>query len=955
MQFTLSAIAVLIYSSLKTSHQQKFCLGFFCPWRCLNDEISDRFSPAAVTEHDTAQTVVRDTILDVLLEALPGETLEDIILDDIHDLLVTQPQLFANFVVAGTSISSASANVRHSVVIIPQHTAFTSERSQALVSVSRSQGIQLVLAPPTCLKGFFRLALPLFAKQTGLLNLAGSSPTDLMDSLRQSKPTLVTPSEVSDNLCLDVPQEFNLQKLPPAVLLAWSRNQQVETCMLQLIISPAFAHPQMPHWAALGNRYMWAWRQLEPYFDDTQSRQTGTYYLLQFSTASRMPLFTLYLCSKGHRRPLAVMNHFQSQNGVLHFQRYYEPNLECVLRQATPDELLYHAPVGMPITVTNSEPTEATYPAMDSQEIADAIAFYENADDMDEIQDEDAMAQNAISFSFASIDPSSSSFLLPQVSTTVATTTVDRDFDQGQDEGNDDLVDVLKAIRRNVDAQLGTGVETCALFQAAVVCTPTNWACIRLPVDRLFLGFTDALFVKGLLSMSDTAALSQTPSALDLQQGFTWFLACFIVQFFQQLHDFPPFEMGEASGVKDVLMTAAFWQHQLKYAGCHRKKFLPPRFQLIRLLSVRSGNWKGVRSGFDTAFLQQFAPFASVVVFLPVQLALWIAGKVREKIELGQQLAPSDDFPAVRVGVSPLPPAPKHSKLGLQSVKGGGKTGIKGKERPLIGLEEATPPSLTNGKILKCQAKFTGLPFWPRTDSFPFVLNRAQQAYIKTYVEFKEAKNPKLLKTALAAQTSLAEREMAVPARIYEVLPPRTSVTIQEVEEEAADNYVANAQLSGPLLMHSYLQNSFVTETLQKPKHLGVVSDGLETELKLLAKAAFAPSPSAATSSSATAMESSGSTSAGPMLARKRQMSVGLEGLRPKAGPTPRRSSNSTNQESKQTSWQCPLTQEPWQTAQSTWNTDSQWATGQWSGNWDAGWNPTWSGDTPGWSSDRWK
>ena len=63
-----------------------------------------------------------------------------------------------------------------------------------------------------------------------------------------------------------------------------------------------------------------------------------------------------------------------------------------------------------------------------------------------------------------------------------------------------------------------------------------------------------------------------------------------------------------------------------------------------------------------------------------------------------------------------------------------------------MGHEEATPPSLrtqvTNGKILKCQAKFTGLPFWPRTDSFPFVLNKAQQAYIKTYVEFKEAKTP---------------------------------------------------------------------------------------------------------------------------------------------------------------------------------------------------------------------
>ena len=151
----------------------------------------------------------------------------EITLENIHELLYETPSIFAQFLVIGTSISSASANVRHSVIFVPQHTGFTAEFSQALVSVSRSQGVQLLFTDPTCLKGFFRLAIPLFVKLTGLAHtpsdhnsfIHGNTPLQIYTALHNARCPPLSPSDVSDRLGLNTMGNFELKLIPPALLL----------------------------------------------------------------------------------------------------------------------------------------------------------------------------------------------------------------------------------------------------------------------------------------------------------------------------------------------------------------------------------------------------------------------------------------------------------------------------------------------------------------------------------------------------------------------------------------------------------------------------------------------------------------------------------------------------------------------------------------------------------------
>ena len=105
-------------------------------------------------------------------------------LKDIHDLLLDQPESIGKFVVVGTSISSASANVRHAVVHVPRYADFANAFDQSLVSLTRVQGLLLLFTNPSCLQGFFRLPVPIFVKMHGLVPFTAWT---LMNSWNLSK------------------------------------------------------------------------------------------------------------------------------------------------------------------------------------------------------------------------------------------------------------------------------------------------------------------------------------------------------------------------------------------------------------------------------------------------------------------------------------------------------------------------------------------------------------------------------------------------------------------------------------------------------------------------------------------------------------------------------------------------------------------------------------------------
>jgi hypothetical protein len=206
-------------TSSEPSHDNRFELGFFSAWKVLVDKVSLHFAPLALqtaepstsaavwrpvltpiaeasetasssrnalhgsetasssrhalhgSSHPSSRTQVpaearAETLLETLAEVL-GIPWGSVALQQVLKILWEQPHHVAKFINCGTSISAASANVRHSVLVIPRYTDFTTEKQQALVSLTRTQGVHLIFAPLTCLTGFFRLAIPLILKAQG--------------------------------------------------------------------------------------------------------------------------------------------------------------------------------------------------------------------------------------------------------------------------------------------------------------------------------------------------------------------------------------------------------------------------------------------------------------------------------------------------------------------------------------------------------------------------------------------------------------------------------------------------------------------------------------------------------------------------------------------------------------------------------------------------------------------
>jgi hypothetical protein len=54
VNLAFDAFAVLIFNSLSFSHQKGFSIGFFCPWRCLNEKVSNLLTTDAIARHTRA-------------------------------------------------------------------------------------------------------------------------------------------------------------------------------------------------------------------------------------------------------------------------------------------------------------------------------------------------------------------------------------------------------------------------------------------------------------------------------------------------------------------------------------------------------------------------------------------------------------------------------------------------------------------------------------------------------------------------------------------------------------------------------------------------------------------------------------------------------------------------------------------------------------------------------------
>ena len=856
LQLVFSAFTVFIFASIQSSRQQKFCLGFLCPWRCLNDEVTKRFDLAAIeqnTEQDRPQT-----LLDLLRQEI-DEDLNNIGLEDIRQLLCSKPHVFAPFVVAGTSISSASANVRHSLVIVPRHTAFTGELAQALVSVTRAQGLQLLVAPPTALKGFFRLAIPMFAKLTGLLdfrvNVDSENAAELLRALRRSTPNPLTPTETLCRLGLNTGPTTLVTDLPLALILHTTYQQQTETCLLQLIISPASAHLDIPLWASLENRYMWAWRQLKP-FCPQEGVDSKPYYLLQYSIAPKQPIFTLYWCHRNRRVPVAVLVDPTRPSQVILFNKYYTNNFQAAMRQATATELLngdeqLFTNENHIVIQSSSAPEEPVYddvdmPHADEAEDAGVQVMSKTAADAHANQSHPPGSTSTGEASTPTAKRKQSALTAPSANTTTENTSssqdisdplhferlaaqravakavqtslaninnraTEQDADALPDEDNDDLREVLGSIRNATSPQVIQNITNISMRQVALITTPTAWGILRFHTEKLYKQFTDALFVHGILMNANTAGTQHTTTILDLQDGFILFVANILASLCATILDYDHFLQHPHQQMARQLCSENFWLSQLRYACCHRGQTRLPKYALVRVLAPRPGNRVGHHAfrGDDPSLF----PISSLVIFLPIQLILWMTCSLKDLILHGHKL---EDHPQ------------KPNLLVEDSVTDDSKGRGKSKSNTTV-----------SNKIYKCRILATQWPHWPPSTNFPLALTRLQREAINQYVADRLKNNAGNYETALKSQVDLTPKPCIINLNLYECPPPWQNA-------EGDDNsYISRIASSGPLHMHSYLASCdwTLTKDTSEKKHILFKPDYEDKLKEQVAEAFTRPRP----------------------------------------------------------------------------------------------------------------
>jgi hypothetical protein len=184
LSLTLDAFAVMTFLSLVPSLDHNFHLGFLCPRRCLNDKVAGHFAVNNIERSKDSKNV---TTFNSLVEAIASTCQmewKQLTLKDIRWALKSKPQALASFFTIGTSISSASANVRHAVVFIIRRTKFTGEFEQSVVACTRATGFTLLVCPLACRSGFFKTYIPLVCQLRGLLRLSGEvSPNSLAGAI----------------------------------------------------------------------------------------------------------------------------------------------------------------------------------------------------------------------------------------------------------------------------------------------------------------------------------------------------------------------------------------------------------------------------------------------------------------------------------------------------------------------------------------------------------------------------------------------------------------------------------------------------------------------------------------------------------------------------------------------------------------------------------------------------
>jgi len=341
--------------------------------------------------------------------------------------------------------------------------------------------------------------------------------------------------------------------------------------------------------------------------------------------------------------------------------------------------------------------------------------------------------------------------------------------------------------------------------------TPCCWAILRIYLDKCNMEFSNVLFTHGLLVKHDAQARSYLPMIGVYENSYCNFLATIIVQLLLPLHEYGPYNSTKGKEILDCLTSTAFWRQQLILASRTDTTSKLAPHQMTQALRYRAGRAVGARPKFQKHCNDAWKPLNALVVFLPMQLALFLTVKLREFVEMGGPITDTDIYPHVVISLDDMEQLTSNKQEQAASNKQG--TG--------------------NGRVFKGSLKLTGPPLWPRDpNTFPLSIPESAQNAISAFCDKRSAYSPKEL-TSMQAQVNLEPRPMSLKFHLAE-LPAQI-----DLSGESGTRYTANKSQSGPFSLHKRLCNDYSRQELARLENIAILSPNAETILTNTVDCAF--------------------------------------------------------------------------------------------------------------------
>jgi hypothetical protein len=408
---------------------------------------------------------------------------------------------------------------------------------------------------------------------------------------------------------------------------------------------------------------------------------------------------------------------------------------------------------------------------------------------------------------------------MPNLATRIDDMAEDRDQDDNDPEDNEDLIAVLEAIRSTPTNTVSSEV----LMQMARITTPTSWAIVKLDLDKS-LPATMRLYMQrgALLKMRNNQLINLD----EYQRFYLGFFAQAISRLFHSIASYPSFLNPGFAQVGELLRSEKFWLQNLLLAASDPNDAQPPPFLLVRLLEYRK--CLGKHAALPNALKMadgHFWPISAIVVFLPVQLALWITAHLPDHVDSLLPLTAAANQPSLFLDSLPykLPETDARRAKGAPASKGQGKEGKSGSAQPGSakgGKSGSAQPGSANqekeGRIFRAHLRASPPLARPSLPQWPHAFSPEERQHYQTYTN-------RLLSSGNATNT----QEKIDSVLHVRATPTSLALTIYEADifqsihsKEGIDfsnHFVVQHYLSGPKRLRRTLAHSQVQTRLEEP------------------------------------------------------------------------------------------------------------------------------------------